>query len=206
MKVPQAYLDARADEIRTAALRVFVLKGVEQATMQDIAAEVGLSPGALYRYYPGKEQLVQAVFSFCHEQNREHMQAALEGRGSPRAALFSLGRLVWDRFRDPAALEQFTLNIDAALSAARHPDALAEQVRGLHRGVVEQLAELARAAQANGELAPDIDARAFALTIVACVDGLRLLFVEFEGELDTEGVYETLGRMVGALAPAATKG
>lgn len=205
-RVPQAYLDARADEIRVAALRVFVRRGIEPATMQDIAAEAGVSPGAIYRYYEGKEQLVQAVFTMCHEQNRELFESALDGTGSPRAALFSVGRVVWDGFLAPGALDQYTVNIEAALSAARRPDALAEQVRGLHTGVVEQLATLARAAQSTGELPADLDPEAFALTIVACVEGLRLLFVQFEGQLDTEGVYDMLGRMVAALAPAGTRG
>lgn len=206
-KVPQAYLDARADEIRTAALAVFVRKGVELATMQDIASEAGVSPGAIYRYFSSKEELVQAVFALCHEQNRELFESALAGDGSARAALFSLGRAVWDGFHGPLAIQTYTLNVEAALSAARHPDeALAAQVRGLHAGVVAHLSALARAAQANRELPADLDPAAFALTIAACVEGLRLLFVQAAGQLDTEGVYDVLGRMVGALAPAAEGG
>jgi AcrR family transcriptional regulator len=201
-RVTDAYLEARHDEIRNAALRVFVRRGLDAATMQEIATEAGISPGAIYRYYASKEQLAQAVFSLCHEQNRELFEQALSGSGSPLAALVAAGRTVWDRFADPQALPQFTLNIEAALSAARRPDALADQLHQLHDRLVGELAELTRAAQANGELAPDLDASGFARMLVACVEGLRLLYVERGGDLDTEGVFEMLRYIVGALAPA----
>jgi hypothetical protein len=48
---------------------------------------------------------------------------------------------------------------------------------------------------------PDIDADAMALTILSCVQGLRLLFLEFEQEIHTEGVYEVLSEMLKGFRP-----
>jgi AcrR family transcriptional regulator len=49
------------DRILEAALEVFAEKGLHGATMVEIARRAGLTGGALYRYYPGKEELFQAV-------------------------------------------------------------------------------------------------------------------------------------------------
>jgi AcrR family transcriptional regulator len=43
-------------------MRLFVEKGVAETTVRDIAQAVGLSEGALYRHFTGKEQLVWQLF------------------------------------------------------------------------------------------------------------------------------------------------
>ena len=58
--------DAQARETRErlidAALAVFGEKGVARATVKDIAAAAGISPGLLYHYFQDKEELLRAVF------------------------------------------------------------------------------------------------------------------------------------------------
>jgi AcrR family transcriptional regulator len=55
------YTDTR-DRIEAAAMTLFVEKGVGETTVRDIAQAVGLSEGALYRHFTGKEQLVWQLF------------------------------------------------------------------------------------------------------------------------------------------------
>ena len=55
------FTDTR-DRIEQAAVRLFVEKGVAETTIKDIAGAVGLSEGALYRHFEGKEELVWAAF------------------------------------------------------------------------------------------------------------------------------------------------
>src|SRR6185295_5000216 len=56
----QAQSDRRA-EILAAAQRCFVRSGFHGASMQDICAEAGMSPGNLYRYFPSKESLIAGI-------------------------------------------------------------------------------------------------------------------------------------------------
>src|SRR3954471_13957200 len=53
----------RAEEVYTAALRLFREKGYHATSMQDIAAAVGLYKGSLYHYIGGKEELLVQVCS-----------------------------------------------------------------------------------------------------------------------------------------------
>src|SRR5829696_7361042 len=48
----------RRTRILDAAERCFVRTGFHRATMQDIAAEAGMSAGNLYRYFPSKDAMV----------------------------------------------------------------------------------------------------------------------------------------------------
>jgi AcrR family transcriptional regulator len=51
----------RRQRILDAALAVFGSKGVDGASMKDVAAAAGVAPGLLYHYFAGKEALSLAV-------------------------------------------------------------------------------------------------------------------------------------------------
>src|SRR5215218_1785482 len=51
----------RRSRILDAAERCFVRSGFHRTTMQDVAAEAGMSPGNLYRYFPSKDALVAGL-------------------------------------------------------------------------------------------------------------------------------------------------
>lgn len=52
---------ARMAEILDAAARVFAAQGYDRATTNAIAAEAGISPGSLYRFFSSKEDIARAL-------------------------------------------------------------------------------------------------------------------------------------------------
>ncbi|WP_329454634.1 TetR/AcrR family transcriptional regulator [Streptomyces sp. NBC_01497] len=60
-KVTQEHRDARRRQILAAAREVFADKGFAQASTGEIVAASGLSTGAVYSYFPSKNDLVVAV-------------------------------------------------------------------------------------------------------------------------------------------------
>ena len=202
-RAPDAYAEARIEEIREAAFRVFVRKGIEAARMQDIASEAGLSAGALYRYFEGKDDLTRRVFESCEAENRELFERARAASDSPLEALLATGRTAWSWFDAEDARERFIVNLESTLASARDPQGFGAQVGGHTVQVVEGLEELARAAQAAGELPEDLDARALALALLSMHQGLGVLLVGLPTtghDLDTPAVLELLTRMLYALS------
>jgi AcrR family transcriptional regulator len=65
--------DARRVEIMRAAARVFRARGFAAAGMRDIAVAADLSPGNLYHYFRGKEELL----FFCQDRSLDRLLAAL---------------------------------------------------------------------------------------------------------------------------------
>jgi AcrR family transcriptional regulator len=59
--MPQTLKDEVKDAITAAALDVFSTKGYAAATMAEIAQRAGVSTGNVYRYFAGKEALLDAV-------------------------------------------------------------------------------------------------------------------------------------------------
>jgi AcrR family transcriptional regulator len=53
--------DLQVQRILEAAKTCFVRSGFQGASMQQICAEAGMSPGALYRYFSSKESIIEAI-------------------------------------------------------------------------------------------------------------------------------------------------
>ena len=69
-------------KIERAALKLFVHEGVDAATTREIAEKAGVSEGALYRHYKGKDELALSLFMETHNRLGQMMQAALSGPGT----------------------------------------------------------------------------------------------------------------------------
>ncbi len=81
----------RRHRILNAAEHCIVRTGFHKMTMQDIAAECGMSPGNLYRYFPSKDAIVAGLA----ERDRTEFEsdfARLETAEDPLSVFVGLGR------------------------------------------------------------------------------------------------------------------
>ena len=71
--------DGEATERRLleVALDLFRGRGLDGATMRDIAAGAGLSLGAAYHYFPSKESIVLAYYQRTQREHRQHIEKEL---------------------------------------------------------------------------------------------------------------------------------
>lgn len=69
-------------KIERAALKLFISEGVDAATTREIADVAGVSEGALYRHYKGKDELALALFMETHNRLAEMMQDAFSQPGT----------------------------------------------------------------------------------------------------------------------------
>jgi AcrR family transcriptional regulator len=63
--------------ILATALRVFRERGLEAATMRELAAAAGASLGAAYYYFPSKEAIIQAYYDDVQSEHTRRVAAAL---------------------------------------------------------------------------------------------------------------------------------
>lgn len=69
-KVIPEYKEAARSKIIEAARLVFAQKGYHEATMDDVAKEIGVSKGALYSYFKSKEDLLKEISLQGHQALR----------------------------------------------------------------------------------------------------------------------------------------
>ncbi|KCZ51831.1 TetR/AcrR family transcriptional regulator [Hyphomonas pacifica] len=69
-------------KIERAALKLFIHEGIDAATTREIAEKAGVSEGALYRHYKGKDELALSLFMETHNRLGAMMAEALSGEGN----------------------------------------------------------------------------------------------------------------------------
>src|SRR5689334_6610185 len=60
-RVSEDHLNARREQILSAARVCFLRKGLHATSMQDLIQEAGLSVGAVYRYFSSKNEIINAI-------------------------------------------------------------------------------------------------------------------------------------------------
>ncbi len=198
-KVPDRYLEERRQEILAAAARVFVQKGYASATMQEIATACELAPGTLYRYFPGKTDLIAEVAGSCYERDREMFTTAM-GNPSPLAALFEVGEQVRSGIPQVEWREHCVLRLESYLAAEREPALKARLQQELAESI-ETMATIIREAQAAGEIDPGVDAGAMSALLHAIGSGLSTLTLAND-QTPVDDIWGVLVRMIGALLTA----
>ncbi len=189
--------------IQEAAVLLFVRKGIDGTTMQDIAAEAGISAGAIYRYFPSKAHLLQAIFHHSIEQNRLLFDQAVAASMSPLEALANVGQIIQAGLKSEEMRLHAILGLEAVLAAVRRPEQLAPELARSHDAATGRLEQLITGAQAAGELDPAVDARALAVLLQSVVVGLQILSLDREEPVPPEPVFRVIGRMLEGLAPQA---
>ena len=64
------------ESILMAALRLFSRNGYEGTSMRDIAGEVGITQGAIYKHFAGKDALLEAICTCMEEDDATHAESA----------------------------------------------------------------------------------------------------------------------------------
>jgi AcrR family transcriptional regulator len=171
-RISAARASAQRERILDAALTCFAREGFHAATMQDIVAESGLSPGAIYGYFKGKTEVVMAIASERHAMERQRMQQALAAADLDT----SLVRLVEGfvlGLRDAQERRWRRLAVQLWAESLSNPRLKREALAGVSQAV-EILSPMIRAAQRQGRWPRHLDPQSAARVMVAVLQGISL--------------------------------
>lgn len=169
-KVSEAHMSARYDQILNAAVACFADNGFHETTMQAIGLRAGISAGAVYRYFSGKDAIIEASWRRDQEA-RQARYALARQQGSTRRILDYLLTVYAAQRTQPEDEPRMRLRVQLLGEALRNPGIRESQRLHLH-AVVTDLREIIRRGQKQGEINPILDAEATARLLMAVVDGL----------------------------------
>ncbi len=150
-----------------AAIACFARSGFHGASMGEICAEAGMSPGALYRYFPSKVSIIGAIAEAEREQHAAFFER-IEHAEDPVETLASIGL---DTLDACLAGPRAALNAETVAEAIRNPEVRSTFRRNMDEAKRVVIGALRRG-QANGSVDPGLDPAAAAQLIMALGDGL----------------------------------
>ena len=187
-RVSPEHLEARRRQILDARAARFTANGFHATSMQDILAESGLSAGAVYRYFPGKEAIVAAIA----EQAIGDIRATFESDDEDRTILEILARALAALDTRAAADDTGRLALQVWAEAAR-----SETLRLRIADAVRDTREALRA-RIERQYGPDVDAEAIAAVTIALFPGYlhaKVIVGDVDAERYLRGV-EGLGALI----------
>lgn len=171
-KVTSEHVEDRRRQIIDAAYRCFARKGFHQTTMRHICAEAGLSAGAIYTYFKGKEEIIEASFAFDYERGLPIFDAAANALDPMAAVLFIIDAF-YAGLESAAALGADRVNIQGWGEAMVNPRLMTPLREAMDKFPV-LLSQFIRRGQSAGVFSQSVNADALGQVIVSTYLGLYL--------------------------------
>ncbi|HWI84609.1 TetR/AcrR family transcriptional regulator [Ramlibacter sp.] len=158
----------RQAEIVTAALALAREASPALITTADIAADVGVTQGALFKHFPTKDAIWLAAMGWVREQLLSTLERAVARAGSPLDALAGMFKAHVGFVASHPGVPRFIFH-----ELQRPADSpIKQEVRKLLQGYRKMLRKQLDAAVAIGEVSREVDLDAAATLFVGVVQGL----------------------------------
>lgn len=169
-KVNQAHIEKRKDDILRAARRVFLRKGFEPATMQDVVEESGMSRGGVYSYFSSTEEMIQAI----HIQNQHEFPATLQRLSAEKETVWEVVEALVDDFQDDDDEDGLGIVMFEYSVVSWRNEERKQFIVESSQTVMDQLVGLFQKGVARGEFQPLQPLEAIAVMFAMITDGLTL--------------------------------
>jgi AcrR family transcriptional regulator len=189
---------ASDDEVFAAAQRVMSRAGPAQLRLADIAAEAGLTPGALVQRFGSKRGLLLALAAQSADIPRETFAQLRAAHASPLAALRAYADCFARMGESPGALAHHLAYLQIDLTDPEFH----RHTRTLALATGDALRELLDAAVDAGELAPTVDTVALARMVQVTLNGSLMTWAFYRVGLAADWVREDLDAVLGPLSGA----
>jgi AcrR family transcriptional regulator len=167
MPTRAAAAEATRSALIDAAIERFAADGL-RASFDAVAADVGVTKGALYHHFGSKEGLVEAVYKEAIRRHADRVIAA-SSEGDGRARLLALVDASTRLYTSRTPFYRLLTTLH--LAAAGERPTLADIARRMQRTQRDFMIDLVRQGQRDGSIDPRLDAEAVGLTVNAALEG-----------------------------------
>jgi TetR/AcrR family transcriptional repressor of uid operon len=188
--------DQQIHRILEAAQTCFVRSGFQGASMQQICAECGMSPGALYRYFPSKEAIVAAI---CEADREDDMTCfgAFQNATSAVDGLVAgaMAHIAHTHNKGSAAL------FAEMRSESNRNATIRDTVDGHKQEIAGMIALLVQGAIERGEINPAVDLQTLLAILMSVGEGIAINDLPSRGIALEQIETAMRGMLVGMLRP-----
>jgi len=168
--VPEYKQEARS-RILDAANRVFAEKGYHEATMDDVAKQLGVSKGALYLYFSSKERLFEAMSRTAPRAFKEILYSTFNTQANPIESATRFFDAMMKRFGSNPRL-----SLEILSEASRNP-ALRRVLRQNQEEYANGLASFLEGLRKTRLIDDNLELLPLAYSLIALWNGLETLVV-----------------------------
>ncbi len=193
-RIPKANFEERRKFVIDAAMTCFSQKGFHQTTMQDVATEAGVSPGALYTYFKSKEDIIEEAA----KERRQSRAVRMETASLLDGAIATISQIFTDF---SGTLERGDISPESRIRPQIWADALSNDrtshiLKESWGDIIERNAQVVRRGQDSGEIDPTLNSESVALMVLCIADGLLLHKLVDPDATDAHGFENVLSSLL----------
>ena len=202
---PDAAADPLGDRLLAAAAAVFAQKGYAGAGVAEIARHAGVTTGAIYSRYAGKDELLASAIEATSTDELDALFSDHRFEGRMEDILRIAGSHLVDRNQNPTQRELFAPGmLLESFVAARHEPSVLAFLQARMNDRRDRLAEIVRGAKASGGIDEEVDTESLVTFCHAVGLGFLLLEVLDTPLPDAASWEHLIGRLLAATGdPAA---
>ena len=124
MTISQRQLEERKmrqERILTGALEVFKSKGLDGATMDEIAQKSDFGKATLYYYFHSKEEVFAAILEDGWQKLWASLELVIAGNDSPRQTFINVLLKIAENARNRPGLYEFLFNVPKVITFEEQP-------------------------------------------------------------------------------------
>jgi AcrR family transcriptional regulator len=174
--------DERKNQIINAAEGVFTEKGFDEARMDDIAEETGLSKGTLYLYFKSKDDLIIAILDRMFQREFKQLENLDQAAQSAADAIWSMTNLLT---KEILSLIRLIPIVYQFLALAFRNKYVQTALKKYINRYLDILIPIIQRGIDSGEFRK-VDAREVAVAMGAMIEGTLLLWVYDKSIVDPE--------------------
>lgn len=174
--------DERKNQIINAAEGVFTEKGFDEARMDDIAEETGLSKGTLYLYFKSKDDLIIAILDRMFQREFKQLENLDQAAQSATDAIWNMTNLLT---KEILSLIRLIPIVYQFLALAFRNKYVQTALKKYINRYLDILIPIIQRGIDSGEFRK-VDAREVAVAMGAMIEGTLLLWVYDKSIVDPE--------------------
>jgi AcrR family transcriptional regulator len=164
---------ARQRDIAVAVLRLVEARGLAAATVREVAAEAGVSVGAVQRSFPTRERMLRAALERINERFTARVRDRVAAAGIPLPPRAGCRLLIREMLPFNEAGRADARVALAFLGVAAVDEAAREVIGRGYAGVIDFFTRQLTALREAGELRTGVDPAPAAVGLYALIEGLR---------------------------------
>ncbi|WP_338149863.1 TetR family transcriptional regulator [Kaistia nematophila] len=184
MRRTKSQSEETRQRILDAAETVFIEIGVAGASLERIAAEAGVTRGAIYWHFANKQELLTAIFARAYDQHVNGLARTFEDASDPLRAVLDWALSVIELFgTDEHTRTVYRITVTRCEYLSEMQEAYTLQ-RSMHDTMVENFRLAFERASEAGQLAPGWTATTASTTLHCFMSGLLDNWLRFDFDVE----------------------
>jgi AcrR family transcriptional regulator len=186
-KLKPEELESRRQEIVDAARTCFLRSGFHRTTTDEICREAAITPGGLYHYFGGKDEIIAAVIQQSSTDVIQRLQTMLDEAGDMRSAFGQIASFFIESMQDPNTDNVTRLDIEIWAEALKNEKLyqISQEGWASRRRTMEMIVR--KNAEEGLYNMKEIDTKGLSSLLVAMLVGMRLGKLLWQDDFDING-------------------